>query len=58
VTRAANVPQRVAPAQPDAELTPPWPRRKDQVNGSDEVSGTHKRRKALDSVINTCRRAA
>lgn len=33
VTRAVNVPEHVAPAQPDAILAPPCPRRKGQFNG-------------------------
>jgi hypothetical protein len=35
-------------AQPDAELTLPWSGRKDQVNGSDRVSGTHKDQPAAE----------
>ena len=43
VTQVVNVPERMAPAQPDPKLAPPWSARKDQVNGRDRVSGTHKR---------------
>jgi hypothetical protein len=42
VTRVLKVPQRMANPQPDAELTLPWPARKDQFNGSDRVIGTHR----------------
>ena len=31
----------MASPQPDAELALPWPGRKDQLNGSDRVIGTH-----------------
>jgi hypothetical protein len=36
------VPDCVTPVQPNAELTRPSPSARDQVNGCDRVTGTHK----------------
>ena len=53
------MPERTATAQPDTEPALPRPRRKDQLNGSDRIIGTHKviRMSKLRIKVSGCMRS-